>query len=141
MSSSQLTFIFFQRGRSTTNQFSITSFPQGFPHGKMDEPWTMVEYHMRKTWKTIIIITLENPKKSIRVESPTAIPQRRDARHLCQSAMERWEKKTMGNRQMLFLKSFCWRVFTYHICLTYIYIHVCVYHVYIFFVIYLFIYL
>ena len=54
----------------------------------------------------------------------------------------------MGNRQMLFLKSFFLRVFTYHICLTCIYI--CVYHVYIhiyiyicihIFVIYLLIYL
>jgi hypothetical protein len=70
------------------------------------------------------------------VESPMAIPQRRDARHLCQSAMERWEKKDGEPTDVVSEKLFL-RVFTYHICLTCIYIYVCIMYIYMYVYIFL----
>ena len=135
MSSSQLTFIFIRGVGQPPTSFLSPVFPRVFPMAKwMNHGGISHE----KTWKTIIIITLEHPKKSIWVESPMAIPQRRDARHLCQSAMERWEKKGWGTDRCCFWKAFFLRVFTYHICLTCIYIYVCIMYIYIYMYVYIF---
>ena len=63
-----------------------------------------------------------------------AIPQCRDARHLCQSAMERWEKKdgepTDVVSEKLFFEgvylSYMFDVYIY-VCIMYIYIYIYVY--------------